>query len=62
MGRQYLGREGAYLKRHYFQFSTSVRYLVIGPLHLVVHVVQNGLAGEQEMRWEKTNKANNHFK
>lgn len=51
MGRQYLGREGAYLKRRYFvrQFSTSVRYLVTGPLHLVVRVVQNGLAGEKEM-------------
>lgn len=64
MGRQYLGREGAYLKRRYFvrQFSTSLRYLVIDLLHLVVRVVQNGLAGEQEMQWEKTNKGNNDFK
>ena len=33
MVRQYLGRESAYLKRRYFvrQFSTLVRYLVIGP-------------------------------
>ena len=64
MVRQYLGREGAYLKGRYFvrQFSTSVRFLLIGPLHLVVRVVQNGLAGEQEMQWEKTNKGNYHFK
>ena len=64
MGRQYLGRERAYLKGRYFvrQFSTSVRFLVISPLHLVVRVVQNGLAGEQEMQWEKTNKGNYHFK
>lgn len=54
MGRQTdLGREGASLKRRYFvhQFSTLVRDLVTGPLHLVVRVVQNGLAGEQEMQW-----------
>lgn len=52
MRRQYLGREGAYLKGRYFvrQFSTSVKYLVIDPLHIIIRVVQNGFAGEQHER------------
>ena len=30
--------------------------LVIGPLQLAIHVVQNRHAGEQKSRWDKTNK------
>ena len=34
----------------------------IGPLQLVIHVVQNRHTGEQETHWEKTNKGNYRFK
>ena len=30
--------------------------LVIGPLQLAIHVVQNRHAGEQKSHWDKTNK------
>ena len=35
--------------------------LVIGPLQLVIHVVQIRLAGEQKSHWDKTNKENYHL-
>ena len=34
----------------------------IGPLQLVIHVVQNRRAGEQKSHWDKTNKENYHLK
>ena len=34
----------------------------IGPLQLVIHVVQNRRAGEQTSYWDKTNKENYHLK
>ena len=34
----------------------------IGPLQLVIHVVQNRHAGEQKSHWNKNNKENYHFK
>ena len=36
--------------------------LVIGPLQLVIHVVQIRRAGEQKSHWDMTNKDNYHFK
>ena len=37
-------------------------YSIIGPLQLVIHVVQNRPAGEQKSHWDETNKENYHFK
>ena len=34
----------------------------IGPLQLVIHVVQNRHAGEQKSHWNKNDKGNYHFK
>ena len=34
----------------------------IGPLPLVIYVVQNRRAGEQESHWDKTNKENYNLK
>ena len=34
----------------------------IGPLQLVIHVVQNRRAGEQKSPWDETNKENYHLK
>ena len=36
--------------------------LVIGPLQLAIHVVQNRHAGKQKSHWDKTNKGNCHVK
>ena len=36
--------------------------LIIGPLQLAIHVVQNRRAGEQKSHWDKTNKENYHLK
>ena len=34
----------------------------VGPLQLVIHMVQNRRAGEQKSHWDKTNKENYHLK
>ena len=45
---------------------TAIVWLVfiraIGPLQLVIHVVQNRSVGEQKSHWDKKNKENYHFK
>ena len=34
----------------------------MGPLQLVIHVVQIRPAGKEKSHWDKTNKENYHFK
>ena len=36
--------------------------LIIGPLQLAIHVVENRHAGEQKSDWDETNKGNYHLK
>ena len=43
-------------------FGWLVFIRAIGPLQLVIHVVQNRRAGEQKSHWDKTNKENYHLK
>ena len=34
----------------------------MGPLKLIIYVVQNTYAGEQDLYWDKKNKGNYYFK
>ena len=38
------------------------RSLIVGPLRVAIHVVQNRRVGEQKSHWDKTNKENYYLK
>ena len=42
---------------HIFTIPPS-QLIIMGPLQLAIHVVQNRRAGEQKSLWDKTNKEN----
>ena len=53
-------KPGFLVQRLFGYFLTHSK--IIGPLKLIIHVVQNTYTGEQEIYWDKKNKGNYYFK
>lgn len=47
---------------HIYQLFVIIRSQEVGPLQLVIHMVQNRHVGQQGTRWEKTNRKLTSFK
>ena len=53
-------KPGYLVQRLFGYFLTHSK--IIDPLKLIIYVVQNTYAGEQDIYWDKKNKGNYYFK